>query len=857
MSKLEPKFKIDYSPRGDTIDSFAQKVKAEIELIYHILNALRQNSPAAGDLRDTEAFQLHVDTAGKKIFIRNSTNDGWHVVGNIDADYLGITPENIGAVKTDGTVGNFSAGNENQKPADAKTGDIFYDFDNRRAYYYTGTAWNIFLSLNFADLYDYERYCVARSEVDYSGKNKIVRLDKNTGKGNFDISGSPDKLLGFTIEVANFKDNDVLVFDNAKQKFVNKPKDAISRDEISNSGGANKIVQTNNAGFAQVSITGSAAAVDGVTVTTAGITDKKPLAYNATYKRLEPANILETDITGNAEKLSGVTLDVNNLRDGQFLVYDNSQKKLVSDKKEYLHEGDVSSTGEINKIVRIDSAGMIHANLDGSANKIGGYDFNPAGIKDGQTFAYDAATRTFKPVNKDYVTEDKISETGEVGKLVRIGTNKTIFANVEGSVSQIDGVTFNLENISDGQLLSYNAQTQKIVPVVKDTNATSINKITIDTSTLQDGQVLIFDAKNKKFVPADKDFITAKDISTTGEIDKLIKVAANTPLNINITGSASMLDGVNFNASNPNDGDILVYRRSKNSYQHEPKGAAGEGKTLTITKSGETVCEYTGANEVTVDITAADKLSTARKIKLTGKAEGEVLFDGSSDVEINVPNVTTSFADTADFSRTSARLETARKISIGGVVTATAKDFDGTRDIELNVTEVKKLTTPRKINFTGDISGTGTFDGSQDINIAIEVNQAKAATTAALSTAAITATQDAKGNVIDTTYATKTELANSQLTVVDRYLGDYAKIEDVATTYATKNEVVKKSELAAEVATLNSASADKLSSPKKITLTGAVKGSISFDGSENVALDVSIDDSAVITAAELAAIFYF
>ena len=88
-------------------------------------------------------------------------------------------------------------------------------------------------------------------------------------------------------------------------------------------------------------------------------------------------------------------------------------------------------------------------------------------------------------------------------------------------------------------------------------------------------------------------------------------------------------------------------------------------------------------------------------------------------------------------------------------------------------------------------------------------------------------------------------------------MGDYAKIEDVATTYATKNEVVKKSELAAEVATLNSASADKLSSPKKITLTGAVKGSISFDGSENVALDVSIDDSAVITAAELAAIFYF
>lgn len=857
MSKLEPKFRIDYSPRGDTIDAFAQKVKAEIDLIYHILNALRSNSPAAGDLRDTEAFQIHVDTAGKKIFIRNSTNDAWHVIGNVDEDYLGIKPENIGAVKTNGTVGNFSAGNENQKPADAKTGDIFYDFDNRRAYYYTGTAWNIFLSLNFADLYDYERYCVARSEVDYSGKDKIARLDKNTGKGNFDISGSPEKLLGYTIEVANFKDGDVLVFDNAKQKFVNKPKDEITGNEISNNGGANKIVRTNNAGFAQISITGSAAAVDGVNVTTAGITDKKTLAYNATYKRLEPADILATDITGNAEKISGVTLDVANLRDGQFLVYNLAQKKIVSDKKEYLNEGDVSSTGESEKIVRIDAAGIIHANLDGSASKIGGYKFNPAGIKDGQTFAYDAASKTFKPANKDYITEEKISESGEVGKLVRIGTDKTIYANVEGSVSQIDGVTFKLENISDGQLLSYNSKTQKIVPVDKDTNATSINKITVDTSNLQDGDVLTFDAKNKKFVPAAKDFITAKDISTTGEIGKLIKVAANTPLNINITGSASMLDGVNFNASNPSDGEILVYRKSKNSYQHEPKGTAGEGKTLTITKGGETVCEYNGAKEISLDITAADKLRTARKIKLTGKAEGEILFDGSSDVELNVPNVTTSFADTADFSRTSARLETARKISIGGVVTAAAKEFDGTRDIVLEVTKVEKLTTPRNINFTGDISGSAKFDGSQDINISIEVNQAKAAATAALATAAVTATQDAKGNNIFETYSTKTELANSQQVVVDKYLEDYAKIKDADAAYAKISEVVKKSEIADTVANLNSASADKLSTAKKITLTGAVKGTVTFDGSENVSMEVEFEENTALTAADLAAIFYF
>lgn len=595
MSKWQPKFEIDYSPRGDTVDTFAQKTKAEIKLIYQILEALRGNFAASGDLADTEPFQFHVDTSSRKLLMRNSANENWNVIGNIDADYLGITAENIGAVKTDGTINKISAGTE--KPANASSGDIFYDFEQRRAYYYSGTAWNIFLSLNFEDLYDYERYCVARTEIG-NGKDKIPRLDKNTGKGNFDISGSAEKLLGYPIETANLKDNDVLVFDNGKQKFVNKAKDAITREEVSNVGGANKIVQTNNAGIAQVSISGSAAAVDGVEVSTSGIKDKKALVYNAKYKRFEPAETISADITGNAEKLSGVSLDVGNLADGQFLVYNAAQRKIVSDKKEYLNEEDVSSTGAAEKIVRVDSAGIIHANLDGSASKIGGIKIDASGIKDGQIFAYDAASKTLKPVNKDYVTEEKISESGELGKLIRLGSDKTVHANLDGSVSKVDGVEFNLEKISDGQLLSYNSKTQKVIPVAKDTNATSLNGILVDTSNLKDGQVLVYDAKNKKLVAADKDFITEKDISTTGEIGKLIRVAANTALNVNINGSASALDGVNVSAARPSDGDILVYRKSKNSFQLESKSTTGAGKSLTLTKNGETVAEYNGSKEI-------------------------------------------------------------------------------------------------------------------------------------------------------------------------------------------------------------------------------------------------------------------
>ena len=816
MAKLELRYEIDYSPRGDTIDTFAQKTKAEINLIYQILNALRENFATSGDLADTEAFQFHVDKASKKIFIRNSTNENWNVIGNIDEDYFGITPENIGAVKSDGTINKISAGSE--KPSDAKTGDIFYDFTSKRAYYYTGTAWEIFLSLNFDDLRGYENYFVARDEVAYNGKDKIPRLDRNTGKGNFDIAGSPEKLFGYQIEISNLKDNDVLTFDNAKQKLINKPKDIFTSADVSNSGGANKIVQTDNNGVANVSISGSAAKINGVAVETANIADKQALIYNATYRRFEPAEKISADITGNAEKLSGVTLDVENLVDEQFLVYNAAQKKLVSDKREYLNENDVSSTGEFEKIVRLDSAGLIHANLNGSASKLGGVEVNASGVKDGQVLVYDATNRIFKPVNKDYITAEKISESGEIGKLIRLGSDKTIHANVDGSVAKIDNVTFNLENIADGDLLSYNSQSQKIVPVAKDTNATSINTILVDTTNLQNGQVLIYDARNRKFVPAEKDFITAADISTTGEIGKLIKVAANTPLNVNITGSANALDGVNVSAARPDDGDILVYRKSKNSFQLESKNTTGAGKSLILTKNGETVCEYNGSQEQSLEIGAAEKLATPRTIKLIGHAEGEVEFDGAANVELNVTNVTTSLADESDYARKAARLETSRKIKI-----------------------------------TGDASGEVNFDGTRDVEIAVTVNQAKAVTSAAT---ALKAFQDAKGNVIDTTYATKSELENSQMVLIEPVLEDYAKTTDIENTYAKTAEVVKKSELAAEVRNLNSASANKLSTAKTIKLTGAVKGSVSFDGASNVEIEVEPGENTALTAADLAAIFY-
>ena len=64
---------------------------------------------------------------------------------------------------------------------------------------------------------------------------------------------------------------------------------------------------------------------------------------------------------------------------------------------------------------------------------------------------------------------------------------------------------------------------------------------------------------------------------------------------------------------------------------------------------------------------------------------------------------------------------------------------------------------------TGDASGTAAFDGSANASIAVTVSHATAADSATSAESAIKATQDAAGNVISGTYATKKEVEAATL----------------------------------------------------------------------------------------------
>lgn len=775
MSEWEVKNKIVYPE--DTIDIFSLKIRDEFELIYKLLNRLRSFGAATGNISDTVAYQPYIDKASGKLLIRNENNSDWIELGSISESFLGIKPEDIGAAKK--LVGNKSA-----MPETAETYDIYFATDEKRGYYYSGTNWELFLSLNFEDFANYKNYCVARDEVDYFGKDKILRLDKNTGKGNIDITGSAEKIAGIQLELTSLANNHAIVFDSEKNKFVNKPKDEISKENISSTGEANKIVQTDEAGIANISISGSAKAVDGVLVNLSGVKDGQVLIYNATTKNLVPA----TDIAGSAQKINGIGINLADLENGKAIAYDAANKKFVADKNNYLTEGEVSDSGEINKLVKLGADKIIKADISGSAEKIAGIKVESVGIKDGQVFAYDILTKTLKPVNKDYFGEKSVSEIGEVGKLVRIGGDKTVHANLDGSASKVDNIDFNLSGIKNNQLLGYDSAAKEIV--AKDMDTEKICGIAVNTAGIKNGQVLVFKTGNK-FEPADKDFVTSADISTTGEVGKLIKLGADKIIQADISGSAKKIDGVKISASNANDGDILVYHAATNSYEPESKSSAGEGKYLVLKNGTEILVEYNGAETKELDISPltklvneeAAKLTTARKIKLTGKATGETSFDGSKDVELNVTALNITSVDTANNSATANKLKTARKISIGGKVKASAVNFDGSSDINLNVTEieveeqksVEKLKTPRKISVTGDAAGVIYFDGSEDVTLQLEVmkasavtgtcenaewaSQAGSANYAAESAAAYLAVQDYEGNTIHETYVKKSELA--------------------------------------------------------------------------------------------------
>ena len=409
---------IDYSPNGDDTDSFSQKVKYCLENIFECLQQLHANGAQAGLDGDAAPYEIRVNTSDGCIYMRDGDNTKWFVLGDV-GDHFGITPETISAVRNGGGMGRLIMGTEAAMPTTGNsTFDLFFAQETSRVFIWTGSTWRKFLSLNFADILNYEKYCIARNEVDYSGADKILRLDKVTGKANVDITGSPERLLDYLIDVQELGDGHVLAFNAQKQKFVNRPNYELTKADTTYQGGTentDKLIRV---------------AVDGK---------------------------LHADITGSANQIDGVNIEAHEISDGEILQYSVIRNSFVPAKKDVFTEEDVTTAGETGKLVRVATDGRIHADIEGSATEIANVPVNLAGIREGYVLAY--IKGSFIPTPKDAFDDSSVTTTGEANKFVKVSSDGKIHADITGSAQGIGSVPVALNQLEDGQILRYHVST--------------------------------------------------------------------------------------------------------------------------------------------------------------------------------------------------------------------------------------------------------------------------------------------------------------------------------------------------------------------------------------------------------------
>lgn len=212
------------------------------------------------------------------------------------------------------------------------------------------------------------------------------------------------------------------------------------------------------------------------------------------------------------------------------------------------------------------------------------------------------------------------------------------------------------------------------------------------------------------------------------------------------------------------------------------KSEVGQKVDKTTTVNGQALSGNVTITDIDGNAATATKLATP--VNING-----VAFDGSQSITITAEpddhthdlsditdvNVTTPAAGQAmvydgNSSKWINRTLTKSDVGLGNV--------DNTADSQKNVATAAKLSTARDISLTGDATGSAAFDGSDNISIEVSVSHADSADNATHAVSADSAsesthatnadnatkaTQDASGNVITDTYATKSEVTAAAL----------------------------------------------------------------------------------------------
>lgn len=187
------------------------------------------------------------------------------------------------------------------------------------------------------------------------------------------------------------------------------------------------------------------------------------------------------------------------------------------------------------------------------------------------------------------------------------------------------------------------------------------------------------------------------------------------------------------------------------SSQSAAKASEANAKTSETNAAASASASAAAASSAS---TSAENASTSASNAANSEAAAKTAQAAAEKARDDANGLSTGKQDKLTFDNVPTA-NSSNPVTSGGIKTVLDTKLDKTG----TAVSASKLKTARTISLTGNVSGSATFDGSTNINISTTVNESKHAAAADTATKA---TQDASGNVISDTYATKSSLSSYQ-----------------------------------------------------------------------------------------------
>lgn len=259
-------------------------------------------------------------------------------------------------------------------------------------------------------------------------------------------------------------------------------------------------------------------------------------------------------------------------------------------------------------------------------------------------------------------------------------------------------------------------------------------------------------------------------------------------------------------------------------------------RTLSLTGKAAGSTTFDGSANASINVTSvnadtASKLSTARKINITGNASGSATFDGSGDISISTTVNESKHAVNADNARHANNVTDAViNYGVSGVGEGTTAMASGVISNLSGLTGSNDLTSMNKLrSFVGSVSNN---QGWYDVISVRHRNSAEDGQSFGLLM---------YSGLLNTDSIKYKKQPGGPGWTEERTLLDSSNYNSYAPT--------KTGAGASGTWNINSATATKLQTPRAISLTGNATGSANFDGSGNVSINATVNESKHAAAA--------